>query len=461
MTAENVHVDVTARCGHGPAACVCHDLITWGTCRFEDFESLLGPFPEACCGAVHFIGNVGLTFRNFKDNILRMMDRPIYLRMLATAVERSPITALLGPRQCGKTTLARMFGKDKNINYFDIESQPDRSRLHNPHLMLGPLRGTVIIDEIQAMPELFSVLRVLVDRPENKASFVILGSASPDIIKNVSETLAGRVEFIELSGFSLQETGATALDTLWLRGGFPRSFLARSDEDSMAWREAFIQTFLARDIPQLGIPIPPPAMRRFWTMLAHYHGQTWNGSEVGRSMDLSDKTVRSYLDILTGTFMIRQLLPWHENVGKRQVKVPKLYFRDSGVLHTLLSLADIQSLYAHPRLGASWEGFAIEQAIQIINPPQAFFWATHGGAEVDVFFILHGRRYGVECKFTEAPKVTKSMRRAQEDLNLDHLWIIYPGSERYPIEERISVWPMKDLTGLPDHLRQGSGVTNG
>jgi predicted AAA+ superfamily ATPase len=238
--------------------------------------------------------------------------------------------------------------------------------------MFGSLRGLVIIDEIQAMPELFRVLRVLVDRPGNKTRFLILGSASPDLVKNVSETLAGRVEFVELSGFGLHETGTASASVAWLRGGFPRSYLARSDGDSLAWREGFIQTFLARDIPQLGISIPPAAMRRFWMMLAHYHGQTWNASELGRSLDLSDKTVRSYLDILTGTFMIRQLQPWYENLGKRQVKAPKIYLRDSGILHALLNLPDFQTLHGHPRLGASWEGFAIEQILQIIKPPQAF-----------------------------------------------------------------------------------------
>jgi predicted AAA+ superfamily ATPase len=251
-----------------------------------------------------------------------MINRPSYLKQLSNAVKRSPVTALLGPRQCGKTTLARMFGEGRAMAYFDLESQPDIRRLQNPELMLGSLQGAVILDEIQEIPELFKVLRVLVDRPKNQARFLILGSASPDIIKNVSETLAGRVEFVELSGFDLQETSNDSTETLWLRGGFPRSFLAESEEDSMAWREGFIRTFLDRDIPHLGISIPPIAMRRFWTMLAHYHGQTWNASELARSMGLSDKTVRSYLDILTGTFMVRQLSPWYENIAKRQVKAP-------------------------------------------------------------------------------------------------------------------------------------------
>jgi len=382
-----------------------------------------------------------------------MIDRPLYLTQLSRAVRRSPITALLGPRQCGKTTLARMFAKERTTAFFDLESQPDLNRLQNPQLMLGSLRGLVIIDEIQAMPELFRVLRVLVDRPENKTRFLILGSASPDLVKNASETLAGRIEFVELSGFDLQEAGANLATVLWLRGGFPRSFLAPSDDDSLAWREAFIQTFLARDIPQLGISVPPATMRRFWTMLAHYHGQIWNASELGRSLDLSDKTVRSYLDILVGTFMIRQLQPWYENLSKRQVKAPKIYLRDSGLLHALLNLPDLETLHGYSRMGASWEGFAIEQVLQSVKPAQAFFWATHTGAEVDLFFLSHGRRYGIECKFSETPKITKSMNQALESLNLSHLWVIYPGEHPYPLSKQISVWPLKDIVSLPRQLR--------
>jgi predicted AAA+ superfamily ATPase len=318
--------------------------------------------------------------------------------------------------------------------------------------MLSSLQGLVVMDEIQAMPELFRVLRIAVDSPENKTRFLILGSASPDLVRNASETIAGRVEFVELSGFALHETGIERSHVVWLRGGFARSFLASNDEDSLAWREGFIQTFLARDIPQLGISIPPAAMRRFWTMLAHYHGQTWNASELSRSLDLSDKTVRSYLDILTGTFMVRQLQPWHENLRKRQVKAPKIYLRDSGLLHALLNLPDFQTLNSYPRVGASWEGFAIEQVLQIIKPPQAFFWSTHSGAEVDLLFIHYGRRYGVKCKFSEAPRITKSMNQAIESLNLTHLWVVYPGEHRYPLSKQISTWPLKNLVTLPEEL---------
>lgn len=381
-----------------------------------------------------------------------MIQRPSYIDLLSAATRRSPVTTLLGPRQCGKTTLARMFAEGKKATYFDLESQPDLRRLQNPELMLGSLNGIVILDEIQIMPELFNVLRVLADRPKNRTRFLVLGSASPGIIKNVSETLAGRVEFIELSGFDLQEIGADSWEKLWVRGGFPRSFLARSEGDSLVWREGFIRTFLERDIPQLGVTVLSTAMRRFWTMLAHYHGQTWNASELARSMGLSDKTVRSYLDILTGTFMIRQIQPWHENIAKRQVKAPKIYFRDSGLLHSLLSLTDFHSLSGHPRMGASWEGFVLEQVLRILKPPEAFFWATYQGVEIDLLFLRRGRRFGMEFKFNEAPKVTRSMHAALETLSLDHLWVIYPGKHKYPVHEKISVWPLRDISGLPDQI---------
>ena len=381
-----------------------------------------------------------------------MIERLSYLEQLATAVRRSPVTALLGPRQCGKTTLARLFGAGRQAIHFDLESQPDQRRLQNPELILGSCQGLVILDEIQVMPELFNVLRVLVDRPETQARFLILGSASPDIIRNVSETLAGRVELVELAGFDLRETGADTWERLWLRGGFPRSFLAASDEDSLAWREGFIRTFLERDIPQLGIRIPAAAMRRFWTMLAHYHGQIWNASELARAMGLSDKTVRSYLDILTGTFMVRQLQPWYENIGKRQVKAPKIYLRDSGMLHSLLSLPNLHVLIGHPRVGASWEGFALEQVLQTLKLSEAFFWATHSGAEIDLFFLAQGRRFGVEVTFNEAPHVTRSMHIALGDLDLDHLWIIYPGQHAYPVHEHITVWPLREVAALPNRV---------
>jgi uncharacterized protein len=382
-----------------------------------------------------------------------MIQRVNYLGRLKTAIGRSPVTALLGPRQCGKTTLARQLAEEQKSTFFDIESVPDRRRLQNPELMLGSLTDLVVLDEIQVMPELFQVLRVLVDRPENQARFLILGSASPDIIKSASETLAGKLEFIELQGFDLSETGAETWEMLWLRGGFPRSFLANSDEDSLAWREGFSRTFLERDIPQLGIGIPAVTMRRFWTMLAHYHGQTWNAAEIGRSMGLSDKTVRSYLDILTGTFMIRQMQPWFENLGKRQVKSPKIYFRDSGLLHSLLDIPNKHSLLGHPKVGASWEGFALEQALQILHPNAAYFWGTHAGAELDLVFPYKGSRYGIEVKFNEALSLTPSMRIASSELSLDHLWIIYPGTETYPIMKNITALPLKNLETIWERLK--------
>jgi hypothetical protein len=371
---------------------------------------------------------------------------------LAAAVRRSPVTALLGPRQCGKTTLARTFGASRRAVHFDLESHVDRQRLQNPEMTLGALTGLVVLDEIQAMPQLFSVLRVLADRPRSTTRFLVLGSASPALVTGASETLAGRVEFVELAGFDLSETRPRSPDTLWVRGGFPRSFLARSDADSVAWREGFIQTFLQRDLPQLGITLAAPALRRFWTMLAHYHGQTWNASALGRSMGVSDKTVRAWLDILTGTFMVRQLTPWFANVAKRQVKSPKVYLRDSGLLHTLLNLPDRDALFGHPAVGASWEGFALEQVLRSVRPPEAYYWATHTGAELDLLFMHRGRRYGVEFKLNEAPTATRSMHTAIDDLKLTHLWVVYPGVEPFPIAPRMSAWPLRDVTQLPREL---------
>ena len=371
---------------------------------------------------------------------------------LAAAVRRSPVTALLGPRQCGKTTLARTFGASRRAVHFDLESHVDRQRLQNPEMTLGALTGLVVLDEIQAMPQLFSVLRVLADRPRSTTRFLVLGSASPALVTGASETLAGRVEFVELAGFDLSETRPRSPDTLWVRGGFPRSFLARSDADSVAWREGFIQTFLQRDLPQLGITLAAPALRRFWTMLAHDHGQTWNASALGRSMSVSDKTVRAWLDILTGTFMVRQLTPWFANVAKRQVKSPKVYLRDSGLLHTLLNLPDRDALFGHPAVGASWEGFALEQVLRSVRPPEAYYWATHTGAELDLLFMHRGRRYGVEFKLNEAPTATRSMHTAIDDLKLTHLWVVYPGVEPFPIAPRMSAWPLRDVTQLPREL---------
>lgn len=327
------------------------------------------------------------------------------------------------------------------------------ARLANPELYLGSLRGLVILDEIQALPELLPVLRALADRPGKPARFLVLGSASAAIVRGASETLAGRLELVELGGFDLAEAGPRRWERLWGRGGFPRSFLARSDADSLAWREGFVRTFLERDVPHLGIGIPAAALRRFWTMLAHSHGQTWNGSGIGRAMGLTDKTVRSYLDLLTGTYMVRQLQPWFENVAKRQVKAPKIYFRDTGVLHHLLSLPDRGALLGHPGVGASFEGFVVEQILGSVDPVDAYFWATHGGAELDLLLVMGGRRYGVEIKLAEKPDISRSMRVAMDDLGLSHLYVVYPGRHVFPLEERITAFPVVSLNELTDLLK--------
>ena len=381
-----------------------------------------------------------------------MLPRLDYLRQLEIATSRSPVTALLGPRQCGKTTLARQLAATRKSTLFDLESEPDVRRLANPELALGGLEGLVVLDEIQRMPRLFNSLRVLVDRTEVRARFLILGSASPELVRGVSESLAGRVEFIELTGFDLAETGAEAWIRLWLRGGLPRSYLAATDADSIAWRDGFIRTFLERDIPQLGITIPAAAMRRLWTMLAHWHGQTWNASKLGRAMSLTDKTVRRYLDLLTGTYMVRQLQPWFENVAKRQVRAPKIYLRDTGLLHALLDTPDEGVLFARPHVGASWEGFVIEQVLRAIRPSNAWFWASHGGGELDLLVFDRGRRIGFEVKFNEAPDVTRTMREVVRLLSLDHLFVVCPGRDAYPVDSRISVLPVGDVAGLRQRL---------
>lgn len=389
-----------------------------------------------------------------------MLSRETHLQRLETAIRRAPVVALLGPRQCGKTTLARMFAQGREAQLFDLDSQPDLRRLQNPEMALGAATGLVVLDEIQDHPALFDTLRVLVDRPRNRARFLVLASASPAIVRGVSETLAGRVEFVELSGFDLGEKGSHSWQKLWSRGGFPRSLLAKADVDSFTWRDGFITTFLQRDIPQLGISIPAAAMRRFWTMLAHYHGQIWNASDLGRSMGLSDKTVRGYLDLLTETFMLRQLQPWYENIGKRQVKAPKIYLRDSGLLHRLMELPDRAALLGHVKVGASFEGFVVEQVLSALRPQEAYFWNTHGGAEIDLFFIRNGRRHGVEIKFNEAPAVSASMRHVMHDLKLDRLWIIYPGSHPYSVDEAITVWPVEAIPSLVNEI-DASRTTRG
>jgi predicted AAA+ superfamily ATPase len=371
-----------------------------------------------------------------------MIDRPALAAAVAAALRRSRIVALIGPRQVGKTTLARTFLPLDAPTYLDLEQPETEALLANPMLALRERRGLVVLDEVQRAPDVFEVLRVLADRPDLPARFLLLGSAAPGLLKQASETLAGRVEMIEVDGFSLSEVGIEAAETLWYRGGFPLSFTAGSNEDSRAWRRAFIRTFIERDLPQLGLTTPAPAMRRFWTMLAHYHGQLWNAADPARTLGVSEPTVRRLLDWLTGTFMVRQLPPWFENLGKRQVKAPKIYIRDTGLLHELLGVPDAVALAAHPKGGASWEGFALEETLRMAQADEAYFWATHAGAELDLLLIKDGRRVGVEFKRADAPRLTPSMAIALRDLRLERLYVVYPGVQRYPLADRVEAVPM-------------------
>lgn len=371
------------------------------------------------------------------------MKRPAFIEKIEQAFNSHPIVAILGPRQCGKTTIARMYTEDKDSHYFDLEDPTDLTILQNPKAVLESLTGTIVLDEIQRLPDFFPILRVLVDHKKGNQKFLILGSASRDLIKQSSESLAGRIAYIELTPFCLFET--KEFNNLWLRGGFPNSYLASSTENSAYWRKQYITSFLERDIPNLGIRIAPLALRRFWKMLAHYHGQLFNASELGKALGVSDMTVRNYLDILSGTFMIRQLIPWFENIKKRQVKTPKIYFRDSGIYHTLLDIADQKSLIHNPKLGASWEGFALEEIIRQYNADteECFFWGIHGQAELDLFIVKDGKRMGFEFKYNDAPKRSRSMEIALETLHLDELNVIYPGNKKYTLSKHITVCPLQ------------------
>jgi len=363
----------------------------------------------------------------------------------------SPVVALLGARQVGKTTLARQIVSEWEgpSTTFDLESMAAREALrHTPEILLGECEGLVVLDEIQRMPVLFEILRPLCDRPRRKAVFLILGSASPNLVKGVSESLAGRIQFVDVSGFSLGEAGLDQQDRLWLRGGFPPAFLAASSAAWERWVEAFTRTFLERDIPQLGSRVSPEALGRFWRMMAHYHGQTWNAAELARSMDVSPTAVNHYRDLLAGTFMARVLPPWFVNTGKRLVKSPKVYLRDSGVLHHLLGTYEMQELRTHPRYGASWEGFALEQTLIAHGARDAYFWATQRGAEVDLMLIRGGRPWGFEFKCTDSPRISKSMRIALCDLELAHLYVLYPGALRYPLGDGITALPLREMPGL-------------
>ena len=374
-----------------------------------------------------------------------MIVRKHYFDRVKKALGRNPVVALLGPRQCGKTTLARQMIPAGHPQYFDLEDPVVARLMENPMTALQGLRGLVVIDEAQRQPGLFPVLRVLADRADQPATFLILGSASPDLLKQSSETLAGRLETVSLEGFRLTDLGAAAQARHWVRGGFPLSYTARTEADSLAWRRQFLQTFLERDIPQLGVTIPAVALRRFWNMVAHYHGQIWNAAELARALAINESTVRRYLDLMTGVFMVRQLPPWFENLGKRQVKAPKIYVRDTGLLHALLGIANQRDLELHPKVGASWEGYAVEEVLKALRPDEAYFWATHQGAELDLLLFKRGRRIGIECKRADAPTLTPSMHIALADLKLDELRVVYPGKKRYTLAKKVEVVPLSEL----------------
>lgn len=378
------------------------------------------------------------------------MDRAKALAKIRFAFKVNPIVAILGPRQVGKTTVAKMYLKELGDipaqNYFDLENARDVERLSDPLLTLPRLSGLIVIDEIQYLPELFPTLRVLVDDPTLNQQYLILGSASGELMHESSETLAGRISYIELTAFSVPETGD--MDPLWIRGGFPKAYLAQDHHISMAWRQAFIKTFLEKDIPKLGIRIPPENLRRFWLMLAHYQGCIFNAAEIGGSLNLTSKTIKRYADILCQTFMIRLLKPWHANIKKRQIKSPKLYIRDSGIFHALADIHTMDDLLLHPKLGASWESFALEEIIKHheAEPQDCYFWSTAHRAELDLIITQGPRRIGFEIKHSSAPKLSRSIQIAEQDLQLDAFYVIYPGSVNYQLTENIEV------IGLHDYL---------
>lgn len=374
-----------------------------------------------------------------------MIERNEILEEVNRALQRNRVVALIGPRQCGKTTLARQIVLPDSANYFDLENPVSLARLDEPMTALQDLHGTVVIDEVQRSPDLFPILRVLSDREPLTARFLILGSASPDLLRQSSESLAGRITIITMSGFSLKEVGVENQLRHWQRGGFPRSYLAESDNESFEWRRDFVLTFLERDVPQFGIQIPSTSLFRFWSVLAHYHGQVWNVAETARTLNIGETTARRYMDLLQDLFMVRQLPPWYANLSKRQVKSSKLYFRDTGLLHYLLGIKSDGELALHPRVGASWEGYAIEEVIKAMRPDEVYFWATYSGAELDLLLLKDQQRIGVECKRLDAPKLTPSMRTAMQDLALHELIVIYPGSQRYSLGEGITVMPLTQI----------------
>jgi predicted AAA+ superfamily ATPase len=377
-----------------------------------------------------------------------MIERSAIHGAILKGLENSPGVALLGPRQCGKTTLAREVAKQLGGRIFDLENPEDAAALENPMLALQGLRGLVVLDEVQRKTELFPVLRVLMDRPGAPVKFLLLGSASPFVVRGVTESLAGRVSFIDLQGFSLDEVGGAHQIKLWERGGFPRSFLSLDGATSYQWRRDFIRTFVEKDFAALGLGVTPSSLGRLWQMAAHYHGQSLNASEIGRSLGESYKTVQRHLEMLEGAFMIRMIRPWFENLGKRLVRSPKLYIRDSGLLHALLGIEGHDALLGHPKLGASWEGFALEQVLMKFPKSDAWFWGTQGGAELDLMLMKGGKRWGFEFKCIDAPSSSKSMHSAIESLGLEHLLVIYPGEREYPLTERITVLPLNKINEL-------------
>jgi predicted AAA+ superfamily ATPase len=373
---------------------------------------------------------------------MQTIARDIDIRQIKRRLDAFPVTAILGPRQCGKTTLAQTLSAD---HYFDLENPRDAARLEQPQLALEDLKGLIAIDEIQRIPELFTLLRYLVDtRPNQK--YLILGSASRDLIRQSSESLAGRIAYYHLSGFRLQDFDPENFKALWIKGGLPLSYIS-DIEQSRLWRENYITTFLERDIPQLGIQIPAKTLRRFWIMLSHYHGQVLNYAELARAFGISDMTVRKYIDILEGTFMVRTLQPWYANIGKRLVKRPKLYLQDSGLLHTFLNVETFEQLQAHPKIGASWEGFALDCVIRSTakNENDHYFWQVHSGSEIDLFWQHGGKNWGVEFKYADAPTMQRSMTIGVKDLNLSHLWIVYPGKTNYRLSQNITVLPLQEI----------------
>jgi predicted AAA+ superfamily ATPase len=390
-----------------------------------------------------------LDFHGARPRMPAMLARTDLEQAVRRALGRSRGVVLSGPRQSGKSTLAQAFVSRQSPNYFDLEYPPHLQRLEQPAQVLEGLQGLVVIDEVQLRPGLFPLLRVLMDRSDAPGQFLLLGSASPALLRQSGESLLGRVETVEVGGFDLAEVcaqpGVTADDAaarLWLRGGFPRAFLAASDEDASTWCNHAVADHVRVDMPQFGLNIAAPAMLRFWSMLAHYHGQVWSAAPVAQSMGVSEPTIRRYLDTLTQTLMVRQLQPWHENLGKRQVKAPKIYFRDTGLLHALLGITTQAQLLTHPLSGASWEGFALEQVLRIARPAQAYFWATHQGAELDLLMLQGQQRIGVEFKRTDAPRLTTSMRIALQDLQLDALYVVYPGLHRYPLADKVEAVPL-------------------